>query len=91
MKISELLEGKMKALWMQKHLNPDGSPKKEEPPNRVYPRNVLSIAKKAKADPDIVMKHYEHAKKKFDSKLHNYWALVISDTKRAMGLKEELT
>lgn len=92
MKIQELFEGRMKDLWMQINLNPDGSPKKkEEAPNRVYPRNVLSIAKKAKADPATVMKHYEHAKKKFDNKLNNYWALVISDTKRAMGLKEELS
>jgi hypothetical protein len=92
MKLQELLEGKVKDLWMKLNLNPDGSPKKpeEKKPEVQYPRNVLSIAKKANLDPSIVMKHYEFAKKKFDSKLANYWALVIGHVKKAVHLKEEL-
>ncbi len=94
MKVQELLEGKVKDLWMKQNLNIDGSPKKkpeEEQPNRVYPRNVLSLAKKANVKPEVVAKHYEHAKKKYDRKLPNYWQLVMGDCKKALGLKEELS
>lgn len=92
MKVSELLEGRVKDLWMKKYLHPDGSPKAIEAKPKVaqdpkYPRNVLTLAKRAGVDPEVVTTHYEHAKNAIDKKLPNYWALVIMATKRSLGIQ----